>query len=125
MCNSTLWPPYFIIEVKNSKYIPIEHFRKSLCLFYLRSVVLNKFLMWYVDELSRTCNSPCPPFFRNMTPRYFHWHFYTDQDIAISKKNLPPQLLGFQNASGCQNRSRIVEMCFFFICLKLKKRPGM
>ena len=88
MCNSTLWPPYFRIEVKNSKYIPIEHFRKSLCLFYLRSVVLNKFLMWYVDELSRTCNSPYPPFFRNITPRHFHWHFYTDQDIAISKKKL-------------------------------------
>ena len=123
MCNSTLWPPYFIIEVKNSKYIPIEHFRKSLCLFYLRSVVLNKFLMWYVDELSRTCNSPCPPFFRNITPRYFHWHFYTDQDIAISEKKLaaptsgiPKRLRMSKSVKNCGNVNS-------FIYSKLKKRP--
>ena len=123
MCNSTLWPTHCWIELKNSKYIPIQHFKKSLCRFYLHSVVLNKFLMWYADELSRMYDSAWPPFFRNIAPRYFSWHFYTNQDIAISKKKISPQLLGFQNASGCQNRLRIVEILFIFICQKLKKTP--
>ena len=39
-----------------------------------------------LDELSRTCDSAWPPFFRNIAPWYFSWHFYTNQDIAISKK---------------------------------------
>ena len=43
-----------------------------------------------LDKLSRICDSACPPFFRNISPRHFHWYFYTDQDIAISKKKPCP-----------------------------------
>ena len=50
-----------------------------------------------LDKLSRICDSACPPFFRNIAPRHFHWHFYTNQDIAISqKKPCPPNFLVFK-----------------------------
>ena len=74
-----------------------------------------------LDKLSRTCDSACPPFFRNIAPRHFTG---ISTPIKISqfpkKKNLPPQLLGFQNASGCQNRLKITKILKEFISTKLK-----
>ena len=125
MCNSTLWPTHCWIEHKNSKYIPIQHFKKSLCRFYLHSVVLNKFLMWYVDELSRTCNSPCRPFFRNITPRHFTWHLYTDQDIAIYQKKLSAPTSGIPKRLRMSKSVKNCGNVIYFYFHKAKKTPGV
>ena len=86
-------------------------------------IVLNKFLMWNVDELSRKCESTLTPLCRNIPPRHFCCDFCTNQDIAISKKKLwpPPQVLGFQNVTGCKNRWKIAKILKGFILCKLKK----
>ena len=76
-----------------------------------------------LDELSRTCDSAWPPFFRNIAPWYFNWHFYTNQDIAISKKKLIPPTSGIPKRLRMSKSVKNCGNVNFFIYSKLKKRP--
>ena len=60
------------------------------------------------------------PYFQNLVARHCLCHFYTNEYIIISKKNLSPQLLAFENAIGSQICLRIAKIGMAFISLKLK-----